>query len=195
MTAAIPYPTESKSKEGITMKKILAILLTFTLALLCAGACAEDAVKLNENSDALEFYLNVPNGMAMEQNAFDPGVVGFLEAAGLPDLNILFSLMPDDSYTDLDMSELTQEDVSTLSGVVITDLGESTSELYDMPCGLKAMVIRDKANTEYIAMTLKDGYFFYMTGFHGDFSPLSEEEIAAVKGAFDSLSYEEIEPK
>lgn len=172
------------------MKKTLAMLLAVVLALLCFSACAEDAVKLNENSDTLEFYINVTNGMALEQYAYNPGVVGSIEAAGLPELLIMFSLMPDDSYTDTDMSELTSADVEALSGVVIADLGESTSELYDMPCGLKAMVIRDANNTEYITMTLKDGYFFYMTGFHEDFSTLSDEEVAAVKGAFDSLSVE-----
>ncbi len=174
------------------MRKIFAILLALTLALPCACACAEEAVKLNENSDALEFYLNIPNGMSLEQYAADPGVAGAIEAAGLPELFILCSLMPDDSYTDADMSELTPADIETLSGLVMADLGESASELYEMPCGLQAMVIRDQANTEYIAMTLKGGYFFYLNAFHADFSELSDEEIAAAKGAFDSLSYEEL---
>lgn len=177
------------------MKKILATLLALALALLCAGACGEEAVKLNENCDALEFYLDIPNGAALEQYVTDPGVTGTVETAGLPDLVIKFSLMPDDSYSDLDMSELTTADVESLSGLVMADLGESAKELYDMPCGLKAMVIRDAANTEYIAMTLKDGYFFYMTGFHGDYSPLSEDEAAAVKAAFDSFSYAEAAAK
>ena len=172
------------------MKKLLAVLLAAMLALLCGVAIADEPVKLNENSDTLAFYINVPNGMAMEQYAYDAGVFGTIEIAGLDSLSILFSLMPDDSYADMDMSELTGADVTNLSGTVIEDLGESTSELYDMPCGLKAMVIRDVANTEYITMTLKDGYFFYMTGFHDNYSPLSAEEVAAVKNAFDSLSYE-----
>lgn len=173
------------------MKKLAAAMLALALALPCACACADDAVKLNENSDTLEFYMNVSNGMALEQYVADPGVVGTIEVAGLPELAIVFSLMPDDSYTDADMSELTQEDVESLSGRVMEDLGESASELYDMPCGLKAMIIADAARTEYITMTLKDGYFFYMEGMHGDFSPLGDDEIAAVRSAFDSLSYKE----
>lgn len=88
--------------------------------------------------------------------------------------------------------ELSAEDVDSLTGRVTKDLGESTMELYNMPCGLKAMVILDTAKTEYITMTLKDGYFFYMEGLHSDFSPLSDDEIAAVRAAFDSLSFEVI---
>lgn len=184
--------TSKADKEGNAMKKILAMMLALTLALLCTGAYADEAVKLNENNDKLEFYLNIPNGMSLEQIATDPGVVGSIEIAGMPDLYLVCSLMPDDSYTGMDMAELTAEDIQALSGMVTEDLGESTQELYDMPCGLKAMEIRDTANTEYIAMTLKDGYFFYINAFHDDFSPLSEDEIAAAKSAFDCLSYEEI---
>ena len=172
------------------MKKF-AILLAVLLALSSVTALADNTVDLKENSDTLRFYLTLEDGVTVEQTPYDAGVVGTIDVEALDGLLIVFSLMPDDSYTGLEMNELSDAEVEALSGVVMEDMGNGTVERRDLPCGLQALNLRDENTTEYIDLTLAGGYFMYLEAYHADFTPLSETEISTAKAIFDSLGYEE----
>ncbi len=171
------------------MKRTLAILLAAMLVMLGAVACAEDRVQLNENSDSLDFFLVLPDGTTLKQAANELGSVGLFETQEEGGLVIRTALVPDDSYVDTDIAALTDEERQQIIHHFEEDLSECTTEVYEMPCGLHALSIRTTDNTEYLALTLLDGYFFYMAGLNRDYSPLTDEEITTVKTAFDSLTY------
>lgn len=167
------------------------MILLLVALLVAPCALAETDVTLNENCDAFDMYLSIPNGMAVTQTPLAIGSKGMIQVAGQDALQLVFALTPDDSYADVSLENLSSDEVEHIFGLALEDLENGKYETKANSHDVMILTMENGKKTEYITLALYKGYFFYMEAYHEDFSPLSDEECAIADSIADTLTIKE----
>lgn len=172
------------------MKKIIAMLLTALFVLSSCAALADTEINLHEDNDKMDFFLTVPDGAEVTQEPMEIGIFGGIALKGFDNLFIAFDLEPDDSYRGISLDELTNDEIAAATGTITEDIGTAVTEIHEIPSGLKMLSVLEDTKCEYIAVALMEGYVFVLSAMHEDYSPLTDDEILAVKTVAESLRFE-----
>ena len=172
------------------MKKAIGMLLAALLALSSCAALADTEINLHDNNDKMDFYLTVPDGAEVVQEPMEIGILGSIALKGHENLIIIMDLEPDDSFVGVSLKELTDEELVAATGLVTEDLGNAVTEIYELSSGLKLLTVLEDTKCEYVVVALMEGYVFALSAMHEDYSPLTDDEILAVKAVTETLRFE-----
>lgn len=163
------------------LRKILSLFTA--LLLLCSAAAALAATEtyhVVEDFQEFDVEIEIPEGAQYKQNPKEGWISLeiWYEDPSKPsfDLNISFSEEVDSKF----LADFTQEEMDHIVEMVSQDFSVPSDELFETPSGNKVLLVREtdpEAGDYAIMVSVYKGFFFSLYCSHGDYSPLSQEDM------------------